>query len=121
MLSLREEQRIARQRLAIVEDNGGKTAVVVFDARDRAKPYVDAVPFQAASIAPIEQRSVRARDDVAAPGGETERQIRGIRSATERGEPAVAHLPAVAVGAMENAAAVAIVEAGHERQIIDDA
>ena len=81
----------------------------------------DAVAIETFAQPALEPCAVRADDDVGAPGLQAEREAGDVRAAAERGERPVAPLPAVAVGAMKNRSAVALVEARDRRQVVDDA
>ena len=65
--------------------------------------------------------AVRADHDVGAPRLQPEREAGDGRAAAERRERPVAPFPAVAVRAVKDRSAVAVVEAGDRRQVVDDA
>src|SRR5207253_5557754 len=84
-------------------------------------PYGDRVARELFLRARDEGRAACVQRDVGAPRLQGEREPHGIDAASECGEPAVAPFPAVAVRTMEHGAAVALFEARHEREIVDDA
>src|SRR5262249_46821309 len=65
--------------------------------------------------------AIGAQHDVVAPRAQRQRQARRRAAAAVGGEPAIAALPAVAVRAMKDRPAVALLEADDARQIVDDA
>src|SRR5207253_5262977 len=66
-------------------------------------------------------RAVRANGDVLAPGLQRERQAQGGLAVAEGDEREIAHLTSVAVGAMEDAAAVILRQTGHRGDLVHDA
>ena len=82
------------------------------------------MPLRSSRVAPVVvdlRRAIGAEHEVAAPGGQLERQAEAALAAAVDRERPIAHFPAVAVRAVEDAAAVQLGEAGDRRQVVDDA
>src|SRR4051794_11297303 len=121
MLSSREEQRVPLEGIARGELDAGEVAVVVLEPRHRLGAQRDAIVGEPLSCARIEPRPLAAHDDVAAPRAQTEREARDIPALAERGEPAIADFPAVAVRTVKHRPAITLAETINDRQIVDDA
>ena len=121
MLSGREEQGVARDRLAVLEHDFTQRALVVLEPRDRRSADVDAVSRQARLTAPREGCAVRAHQHIVAPRLERQPEPRGPEPAAQHRQALGAPLPAVAVRAMEDRLAVAGIEPRDSGAIVDDA
>ena len=119
-LAGREEHRIPRQRRSAREDDALEPAV----ALEPNEPFLadrDAVAGQPLQPLAVDTgRAVGAQHQIAAPAGQLQRQAESAHSAAVDGQRPVAHFPAVAVGAVEDAHAVQVAEAGNVGQIVGD-
>ena len=79
------------------------------------------MPGEPFAMPPVQPSAVGADHDVGAPGFQPQGQPHHMVTAPVGGETLIALLPAVAVRAVKNRSAVACVEAGDGRQIVDDA
>ena len=85
-------------------------------------PHGDAMARQPLETLRVDlRRAVGAQHEIAAPGGELERQADAAVAAAVDRQRLIAHLPSVAVRTVEDAAAVQLAEAGNVGQVVDDA
>src|SRR5437588_4459909 len=121
MLTCLEEQRVALQGRSILEHDRMQFSIVVIEALGSLDAQVDLIARETRAKAAVERRSVGEHDDFGAPGLQSERERDRFCAGAERGEPPVAPLPSIAVRAVKHRPAVARVEAGDARQIVDNA
>src|SRR5262245_47454122 len=121
VLPRREEQRVALERCSVLENNRAQLPIFVRETLRTLDAYVDAVAAEALERAALDRLAVGEHDDVGAPRPEPEREAHDILAGAKRCEAAVPPFPPVAVRTMKHGPSVARVEAGHARQIVDDA
>ena len=114
-----EEHRVARERLARRKDDTFQPGVP-FQADDAIVTDANAVAIESRAIVRAELgRAVGAEHQVAAPGGQLERETEPTVAAAVDRQRLVAQLPSVAVRTMEHAAAVQLAEPGTLGEVVD--